>query len=62
MEHRIKVIIMSHLSDAQMEMQSAPELANARLKFVKHLIFTYGNTDEVISIDRCNEIWESVNG
>ena len=62
MEHRIKIVIMSHLSDAQMELEHSPELANARLKFVRHLISTYSNTDELISIERCDEIWDQVNG
>jgi hypothetical protein len=54
METTVKLIIHSHLSDAMVEMEFNPQLAKARIKFVKFLISSYRMDDEI----NPNSAWE----
>ena len=48
---RVSMIIKSHLTDAMVEMDSNPEMAQERLRFVKYLVHMFPDTDEKIDVD-----------
>ena len=48
---RVSMIIKSHLNDAMIEMDSNPEMAQERLRFVKYLVHMFPDTDEKIDVD-----------
>jgi hypothetical protein len=48
---RVSMIIKSHLNDTMVEMDSNPEMAQERLRFVKYLIHMFPDTDEKIDVD-----------
>jgi hypothetical protein len=48
---RVSMIIKSHLNDAMIEMDSNPEMAQERLRFVKYLIHMFPDTDTKIDVD-----------
>ena len=49
MESRVCIIMASHLSDVQIEMNINKKQADTRLNFVKWLINHYPNTDVFIN-------------
>ena len=51
METRVRLVIQSNLSDAMVEMESNPSLAQERLRFVKYLIHHYSDTQQLILVD-----------
>ena len=51
MKTKINLVIQNHLSDALIEMESNPLLAQERLRFVKYLIHFYPNTTQEILVD-----------
>ncbi len=48
---RVSIIIKSHLSDAMIEMDSNPILAQKRLRFVKYLVHMFPDTYQKIDVD-----------
>ena len=56
----VEMVILSHLSDAQMDILYNPELANKRIQFVRTLVFDYPNTTVTIDDDKLDEIWNSL--
>jgi hypothetical protein len=56
-----KIVIMSHLSDASMEISFKPEQAQKRIEFAKFLILKYPNTKEDIDPDEEWELFENRN-
>jgi hypothetical protein len=48
---RVSMIIKSHLNDAMVEMDSNPEMAQERLRFVKYLVHMFPDTDKKIDVD-----------
>jgi len=48
---RVSMIIKSHLNDAMIEMDSNPEMAQERLRFVKYLIHMFPDTYQKIDVD-----------
>lgn len=48
---RVSMIIKSHLNDAMIEMDSNPEMAQERLRFVKYLVHMFPDTDTKIDVD-----------
>ena len=55
MELRVSIAIQSHLSDAMIEMEFAPEMAMYRLRFVKYLVNMFPETDKKVDIDAVYE-------
>jgi hypothetical protein len=51
METKVRLVIQSNLSDAMVEMESNPESAQERLRFVKYLIHYYSDTQQLILVD-----------
>jgi len=58
MKTKINLVIQNHLSDALIEMESNPLLAQERLRFVKYLIHHYSNTNQEILVDFVYEQFE----
>ena len=58
METRVRLVIQSNLSDAMVEMESTPESAQKRLRFVKYLIHYYSDTQQLILVDWVYEQFE----
>lgn len=50
LEIPVRFVIQSHLSDAMIEIQSNPGLAQKRLEFVKYLVHMFPNTDIEIDV------------
>jgi len=58
---RISMAICSHLSDAQhLMMAGCLDEANKHINFVKLLTFNYDNIEVDETIDKLNEIWNSL--
>lgn len=55
MKLRVSTAIQSHLNDIIIEMESAPEMAMYRLRFVKYLISMFPETDKKVDIDEVYE-------
>ena len=56
----VEMTILSHLSDAQIEISINPELARNRMRFVRLLIFNYPDTTVKITTDELDELWSSM--
>jgi len=61
MENPIKLsmVIKSHLTDANYEMEVFPILAAKRINFVKMLLHNYPDTNVEVSEDMLNELWKT---
>ena len=61
MENQIKLsmVIKSHLSDADYEMEVFPILAAKRINFVKMLLHKWPDTNVRVSEDELNELWKT---
>jgi hypothetical protein len=61
MENQIKLsmVIKSHLSDADYEMEVFPVLAAKRINFVKMLLHKWPDTNVRVSEDELNELWKT---
>ena len=61
MENQVKLlmVIKSHLSDAEYEVEIFPVLAAKRINFVKMLLHKYPDTDVRIDEDELNKLWET---
>lgn len=57
MTSRVRMAIMSHLSDAQQMMQVDPELANQHINFAKALLIKYDNIDQDVEWSELDSIW-----
>lgn len=55
MKLRVSTAIQSHLNDMMIEMESAPEMAMYRLRFVKYLISMFPETNKKVDIDEVYE-------
>jgi hypothetical protein len=56
MTTKASIVVMSHLSDVQIEMQISPKLANERLNFAKFIIIKCkGDLNQEID---AHELWE----
>ncbi len=56
----VEMTILSHLSDAQIEVGINPEMAKSRMKFVRLLIFKYSDTTTKITTDELDELWSGM--
>lgn len=61
MENQVKLsmVIKSHLSDADYEMEVFPILAAKRINFVKMLLHKWPDTNVRVSEDELNELWKT---
>jgi hypothetical protein len=61
MENQVKLsmVIKSHLSDADYEMEVFPVLAAKRINFVKMLLHKWPDTNVRVSEDELNELWKT---
>jgi hypothetical protein len=61
MENQVKLsmVIKSHLSDAEYEVEIFPVLAAKRINFVKILLHKYPDTNVRVSEDELNELWKT---
>jgi hypothetical protein len=62
---KVKLVIMSHLKDANYEMECFGHELNAqytskRLKFIEQLVFKYPDTNTEISDEELAEIWAAL--
>ena len=58
MEIKISMVIQSHLSDAQLEIDSNPEQAGNRIKFVKWLVHMFPDTQEQVTEEQLRCLWD----
>ncbi len=58
MEIKISMVIQSHLSDAQIEIDSNPEQAGKRMKFVKWLVSMFPDTQERVTEEELRRWWK----
>lgn len=58
---KIKMVMMSHLSDAEMEMNFDPAMARKRMEFVKYLLIKTDNINASLPIGKFNELWKECN-
>ena len=60
MENSVKLsmVIKSHLTDADYEIEVFPLLAAKRINFVKMLIHNYPDTNMRVNEDVLNEMWK----
>lgn len=56
---KVSMAIMSHLSDAQ-ELMMIGDIAqaNERINFAKMLVLKYVNTDEEVSTEELDKLWQ----
>jgi hypothetical protein len=61
MENSVKLsmVIKSHLTDADYEMEVFPVLAAKRINFVKMLLHKWPDTNVRVSEDELNELWKT---
>ncbi|ROT06849.1 hypothetical protein EEL33_08755 [Muribaculaceae bacterium Isolate-037 (Harlan)] len=57
MTTRVRMAIMSHLSDAQQMMKYDAELANLHINFAKALLIKYDNIDADVTYSELNDLW-----
>lgn len=57
MTTRVRMAIMSHLSDAQQMMKYDAELANLHINFAKTLLIKYDNIDADVTYSELNDLW-----
>ena len=58
MEIKISMVIQSHLSYAQLEIDSNPEQAGNRIKFVKWLVSMFPDTQERVTEEELRQWWK----
>jgi hypothetical protein len=58
MEIKVSMVIKSHLSDAMLEIQSDPEQAGNRMKFVKWLVHMFPDTQEQVTEEQLRLLWD----
>ena len=62
MSVNLQTVILSHLNDLSFEVSAGEiEYVRNRIKFIKHLLFTYGDvslSDTRLTNDELNEIWK----
>ena len=56
---KLSMVIKSHLTDADYEIEIFPLLAAKRINFVKMLLQKYPDTNVRISEDELNELWKT---
>lgn len=61
MEIKIRIAILSHLSDAQELMgMGFKDKAYDHITFAKRLVIDYPNTDKYISEEKLNKMWSDL--
>ena len=55
---KLSMVIKSHLTDADYEIEIFPLLAAKRINFVKMLIHNYPDTNMRVNEDVLNEMWK----
>ena len=62
MEIKIRIAILSHLSDAQRELMGMGFEDNAynHITFAKKLVIEYPNTDKYVSEEELNNLWSKL--
>lgn len=59
MKIKVSIAIMSHLSDAQeLMMIGGIAQANEHINFAKRLVLKYANTDEEVSTEELDKLWQ----
>ena len=58
---KVRLAILSHLSDAAIDMEFNEYMAKRRLGFVKQLIYLYPNTDVKVDEDYLEALWYNYN-
>ena len=59
MKIKVSMAIMSHLSDAQdLIMMGGISQANEHINFAKRLVLKYDNTDEEVSTEELDKLWQ----
>ena len=58
MDIKISMVIKSHLSDAQLEIDSNPEQAGNRIKFVSWLVSMFPDTQERVTEEQLRQWWK----
>jgi hypothetical protein len=58
---KIKMVIMSHISDAEMEMSFDPIMARKRMEFVKYLLIKTDDINAYLPTEKFNEFWKECN-
>lgn len=59
MKIKVSMAIMSHLSDAQeLMMIGGIAQANEHINFAKRLVLKYANTDEEVSTEELDKLWQ----
>lgn len=59
MKIKVSMAIMSHLSDAQeLMMIGGIAQANEHINFAKRLLLKYANTDEEVSTEELDKLWQ----
>jgi hypothetical protein len=48
---KVRIVIMSHLNDAAIDMEHNPYMAHKRLEFVKELLYLYPDTSVKVDED-----------
>ncbi len=57
MTTRVRMAIMSHLSDAQQMMKYDAEIANLHINFAKTLLINYNNIDDDVTYSELDALW-----
>ena len=58
MEIKISMVIQSHLADAMLEIDSDPEQAGNRMKFVNWLVHMFPDTQEQVTEEQLRLLWD----
>lgn len=58
---KVRLAILSHLSDAAIDMEFNEYMATRRIGFVKYLVQRYPNTDVEIEEDELEALWYHYN-
>jgi hypothetical protein len=59
MKTKVKIIMMSHLSDLQEGASLPPVIYNDKINFVKWLLIKFPNTDEEIDVEKEYELFQT---
>jgi hypothetical protein len=57
---KIRIVIVSHLNDAEYDLENNPYMFERRMKFIKFLLDKYPNTDTEVDDDEIETMWYHV--
>lgn len=60
METKVSIIVQSHLNSINVEFNTDQELSLKRLQFVKLLLFNYPNTNDRITDEELDKLWDTL--